>query len=92
MTLERLTLTKENKIINDKGVEVKALPIEYPKVTQIIAHPNNVDELAQRLKPESADAYMSSNMLEIEIRDGDFFDTKWFIAYQFYKILPDGTK
>jgi hypothetical protein len=87
MKLESLSI-KGKTILNSKDEEVKVVPIEKPKIIKQYPRPGySLEEDLEKYKPQSADAFIPSNLFEITKKSGAFFDTDFYLAIQFYKIL-----
>ena len=88
MELEHLSI-KGDIILNSKDEEVRVVPIRKPKIITCYPRPRHSleEDLEKYNLPQSANAFIVSNLFEITKKDGAFFDTDYYRAIQFYKIL-----
>ena len=91
MKLEKLSI-KVDIILNSKHEEVRVVPIEKPKIIEQYPRPgHNLEEDLEKYKPQSADAFIMSDLFKITKQSGAFHDTplqvNYYLAIQFYKIL-----
>ncbi len=80
MELERLTIDG-GKIFNSKGKRINVTPLGRPKVMTAFA--KNVEYY----RPESADACIIGQEVELIVRGDEVHATTFYIAVQYYKIL-----
>lgn len=87
MVLEKLCIEGDT-VLNYKHEKVRAVPIGKPQIIEQYPRPgHSLEKDLEKYKPQSADAFIMSDLFEITKQVGEFHDTDYYLAIQFYKIL-----